>query len=90
MSLFKAHVAHVARVDPRKRAATALRQALGDFARNGRWGTCGMGPWVEADDRLAPALCAFTDRRDPPLGLDDLAWRFKQAVAVFEESRKIP
>ena len=43
-----------------------MRKALGDFARNGRWGCCGacMG--------MDPAQCEFTEGPDHRLTRDDL------------------
>lgn len=40
------------------------------FARNGRWGTCSGCPLV--DGRKFPERCAFTDRYDHHLTVNDL------------------
>lgn len=70
--------------DPRALAAAETRQALADFSRNGRWGTCGGCPRDGTGKKL-PELCEDTDRSDHQLDIDSLARHFKNAVAEFRK-----
>ena len=70
--------------DPRAHAVAELRGAFADFARNGRWGTCGACP-CDGYGRKLPEVCAFTGRHDHQLDIDELSRRFKDEVASFEK-----
>lgn len=54
-----------------------LRDSFRQFARNGRWGTCGGCPHDE-EGRAYPEFCASTDRYDHRLTVEDLAETYRR------------
>ncbi len=49
-----------------------LKDCFLQFSRNGRWGTCGACP-RDSDGHAYPEFCAFTERYDHQLSVDELA-----------------
>lgn len=74
----------------RSRHVKAALREVGDgfrqFSRNGRWGGCSGCP-VDADGRKYPEFCAFTDRYDHQLTVDQLAESFKIHERISAERR---
>ena len=64
----------------------SIRDALVQFSRNGRWGTCGDCP-RDVDGAVYPEFCHYTYRYDHHLDIDSLTGQIKLEL---EKAAKLP
>lgn len=64
-----------------------MQAAFLQFARNGRWGTCGECP-ADGDGIVYPEMCQYTRRYDHLLTLDVLVEQYKSRIKQSEGGGK--